>query len=271
MKHFTLLLMAAATICTSTFAQSRAKYIYTSTTTLNLEVLQNSEQPVVLNRTLFAGYNTICLPVSMTAEQLAEAAGDVRLERMVGIRQEGSDLNLYFMDCTEEGLQAGTPYLIYSPKAQSLRVTNKQAMNVSAELNSVWMNDQEGNLVIFGSSWESMQKGGRYGIPAKQETTPLQSILIRTEADKTFLPTRCGFSWEQQSATAKDLKIKHISDLSEMGIPTANIKTIAAKGGKIDVYDLKGNLVKKQVRAADALKNLPRGVYVVDGEKVVNN
>ena len=48
MKHFTLLLMAAATICTSAFAQPRPKYVYTSTTTLNLEQLQNQAQPVVV-------------------------------------------------------------------------------------------------------------------------------------------------------------------------------------------------------------------------------
>ena len=88
MKHITLLLMAAATICTNAFAQNRAKNIYTSTTTLNLEVLQNQAQPVVLNRTLFAGYNTICLPMSLSAEQLQAAAKDVQVERLEAIRQE---------------------------------------------------------------------------------------------------------------------------------------------------------------------------------------
>ena len=115
MKHFTLLLMAAATICTNAFAQNRAKNIYTSTTELNLEVLQNQAQPVVLNRTLFAGYNTICLPMSLSAEQLQAAAKDVQVERLETIRQEGNTLNMYFLDCTNEGIEAGVPYLIFSP------------------------------------------------------------------------------------------------------------------------------------------------------------
>ena len=267
MKHFTLALMAAAALSTQAVAQNRVKNLYTTERALNVELLQNMKQTVQLNRYLFAGYNTICLPVTMSAEQLAEAAGDVRIERLVGIRQEGSNLNLYFIDCTEEGIEAGTPYLIYSPKAQTLRITNKQALSVNDELKSVWMNDDQGNMVIFGSSWESMQKGGRYGIPAKQETTPLQSILIRTEADKTFLPTRCGFSWESQSATATDLKIKHISSMSELGVPTAIVKSAQLKNEKVTVYDLKGNVIRQQI-SADAVKSLPRGIYVIDGEKV---
>ena len=48
--------------------------------------------------------------------------------------------------------------------------------------------------VSLHSSWTVQRQEGRYGIPAKQETTPLESILIRTDSEKAFLPTRCGFS-----------------------------------------------------------------------------
>ena len=258
--------MAAATLSTQAVAQTKVKVsqVYTESASLNVQKLQSVEQTVQLNRYLFAGYNTICLPMSMSAEQLAEVAGDVRIERLAGIAQEGSTLNLYFVDCTSEGIQAGMPYLIYSPKAQYLRARNNESMRVSAEIQAVTMSDNKGNTVIFGSSWESMQKEGRYGIPAKQDVYPLQSILVRTDADKTFLPTRCGFSWEQQSATARELVIKHAT----AGEVTA-ISTVATKSnGMVDVYDMKGNLVRKQVSAGSALNGLQRGIYVVGGEKV---
>ena len=141
MKHFTLLLMAAATICTSAFAQPRPKYVYTSTTTLNLEQLQNQAQPVVLNRTLFAGYNTICLPMSLSAEQLQAAAKDVQIERLEAIRQEGSTLNMYFLDCTSEGIEAGVPYLIFSPTFQTLRANTMESQGINTELKSVSKTD----------------------------------------------------------------------------------------------------------------------------------
>ena len=69
MKHFTLILMAVATICTQSFAQTRVRNIYADVKSLNVELLQNTDQTVQLNRHLFAGYNTLCMPMSMSAEQ----------------------------------------------------------------------------------------------------------------------------------------------------------------------------------------------------------
>ena len=83
---------------------------------------------------------------------------------------------------------------------------NTDVLNFDPELKSVRMTDDKGNIVTFGSSWESLEKVGRYGIPAKQNVTPLESILVRTEADKTFLPTRCGFTWVEQAATTSRRK-----------------------------------------------------------------
>ena len=264
MKHFTLLLMAAATICTNAFAQNRAKNIYTSTTALNLEVLQNQAQPVVLNRTLFAGYNTICLPMSLSAEQLQAAAKDVQVERMEVIRQEGSTLNMYFLDCTSEGIEAGVPYLIYSPTFQTLRASTEAADGISTELQSITKTDGAGNTVTFGSSWEMLKVEGRYGIPAQQDAYILESILIRTEGDKAFLPTRCGFTWDQQANTATALEIKHVTSLDDI---TTSIDKLQQAGTTVDIYNAQGTLVASQTTISAAKQTLPQGIYVVKGQK----
>jgi hypothetical protein len=248
--------MAAATVCTGAFAQNRAKNIYTSTTALNLEVLQNQAQPVVLNRTLFAGYNTICLPMSLSAEQLQAAAKDVQVERLEMIRQEGSTLNMYFLDCTNEGIQAGVPYLIYSPKSQYLRLKNSEALTVNSELKAVRLSDNKGNIVTFSSNWETVKKDGLYGIPAQQNVTPLESVLIRTQADKAFLPTRCGFSWDQQNASAQELRIVHVSQ-AEVTAINAQISNIKSQNSEI--YDLSGRKLNKT----------DRGIYVQEGKKML--
>jgi len=265
MKHITLAFLAAATLCTPALAQNKVKNLYTGSNTLNVEMLANTEQTVQVNRYLYAGYNTLCLPMSLSAEQLAAAARDVQVERLGAIRQEGNTLCLIFVDCTAEGIQAGTPYLIYSPTTQYFRARNTDALYINTELKTVRLTDGEGNQVAFGSSWESMQKNGRYGIPAQQDTYPLQSVLVRTEADKIFLPTRCGFTWEKQAAGAQNLIIKHVTDLSE----ATGIQSLSNSGAIVDVYDLKGNLVRKQVKGTEALRSLPTGVYVVGGEKVI--
>ena len=263
MRHFTFVLMAATAFCTQVFAQQRVKNVYTSSPTLNVSALQDAQSPARLCRTLFAGYNSICLPVSMNAEQLLEAAPGTQVEKLAAVKQEGNTLNMYFLDCTAEGIEAGQPYLIFSPKLQTLRTSTE--CSVSTELKHVTMSDDEGNQVTFGSSWESLKVEGRYGIPAQQDTYVLESILVRTDGDKVFLPTRCGFTWDSQSATATELAIKHVTSLSGM---TTDIESLEAEDSDVDVYDISGILVKSKTNINDALKSLPTGMYIIGGQKV---
>jgi len=252
MKHTFIALLASA-ICLTASAQ--VKYVSTNTTKLNVEQLQDQSKAAQVSRYFFAGYNTLCLPMSMSAEQLSEAAPGVTIERLTAIGQEGNVLNLYFTDCTASGIEAGIPYLVYSPKEQTLRFKNTDAMTLSTELKAVRMIDGQGNQVTFSSSWEAMTKEGRYGIPAQQNVYPLESVLVRTEGDKTFLPTRCGFSWDEQSSTANELQIKHVA-LSE----ATAIAGIEAEKTTGEAYDLNGRKMNGQMK---------KGIYVIDGEKRV--
>ena len=267
MKHLVLALVAAATLSVPAMAQNRVKNVYTSSRTLDVQMLQNNDQTVQLNRYLFAGYNTLCLPMSMSADQLS--AAEVSVERLAAIAQQGTVLRLYFIDCTSEGIEAGMPYLVYSAKQQYLRAKTTEAETISSELTTVRMTDDKGNQVAFSSSWEAVEKDGLYGIPAQQNVTPLESVLIRTSADKSFLPTRCGFSWEQQSPTASDIEIVHINSLAELG--ALGISSLNSPDALVDVYDLKGNVVRRQVKNADMKNSLPRGLYIVGGQKVSVN
>jgi len=253
MKHFILSMMAMA-LCTAAGAQTKVTTLNANATKLNVEQLQNSEQTVQLNRYLFAGYNTLCLPVSLTAEQLAAAAKDLRLERMVAIKQVDSDLNLCFVDCTADGLQAGVPYLVYSPTKQYLRIKTGGYMNADTSLKPVRLGDDNGNEVTFSSSWELVKEKGRYGIPAQQPVTPLESVLIKTDADKNFLPTRCGFVWNQQAFSARELKIQHFTDMGAVTAITA-IKTTKDTGR----YGLNGQKLNSQ----------KKGITITNGKKIV--
>jgi hypothetical protein len=250
MKQLVLAMIMATAVSTTAFAQNRVKNVYASSSKLDIEMLQ-SEQPIQLNRYFFAGYNTLCLPMSVSAEQL----GDIKLERFEGIKQEGNILNLYFVECTSDGIQAGVPYLVNSPKSQYLRVKNSDAMTIDNQLKTVRMSDNNGNTVSFGSGWETIEKVGRYGIPAQQNVTPLEAVLVRTNADKKFLPTRCGFTWDQQSASAKELRIVHLTASEATAINNINLQKESDKG----IYDLSGRKVNKTAK----------GLHIQDGKKVV--
>ena len=256
MKQFVLVLMVAFGLSTTAFAQNKVKNIYASSPKLDIEMMQNSDQTIRLNRYFYAGYNTLCLPFSLTADQVALAAKDLKVERLAGIQQEGTTLNLYFTDCTAEGIQAGVPYLIYSPTSQYMRVNNTDVVNFDKELKTVRMTDDNGNVVTFGSSWESLEKVGRYGIPAKQDVTPLESVLVRTIGDKTFLPTRCGFTWVQQSASANELKIQHAASRGDV-TAILGIKQNTTTDG--DYYNLQGSKTSKNAK----------GIRIQNGKKSI--
>lgn len=255
MKQIFFATTVAVIMCSqSALAQSNVKNIYTENKTLNVEQVQNIEHSTQLNRYLIAGYNTLCLPVSLSSEQLD--ANGITVERLASIRQQGNTLQLLFVDCTAEGTEAGMPYLIFSPKTQYLRIKNTEVEHISAELKTVRMNDGQGNQVAFSSSWETKQKDGLYGIPAKQNVTPLESVLIRTNAEQSFLPTRCGFSWEQQSATAENIEIVHakIADVTAIKTVILNNSTVVG-----DSYDLQGRK-----------HNTPfKGINIINGNKVI--
>ncbi len=262
MKHIYLSLAIAALTATAAHAQ-RMQYVSASTPQLPMERIA-TEQPVTLNRILLAGYNSLCVPYTLSAEQVEAASAGLQVERLAAINQEGSTLCLYFVECTNEGIEAGVPYLVYAPKTTTMHIRSTETMGMSAELRTISMSDARGNSISFGSSWESVKGDGRYGIPAQQDTEVLQSMLVRTSADKTFLPTRCGIMWDTQAAGATDIEIRHAKSLDAI---TAGIASRSGNG-LVDVTDVRGTTVRRGVAANGALNGLPRGIYVVGGVKI---
>ena len=254
MKQIVLTMLAFAMTCSAT--AQKVRNLYTETQTLKVEQVQDTDMPIQVNRYLFAGYNTLCLPMTLSAEQLAATAKDVRVERLAAIRQEGSTLQLLFVDCTNEGIEAGMPYLIFSPTKQYLRAKNTEANGVDTDIKTIRMDDGQGNQVSFASSWNKRQKNGLYGIPAKQNVEILESVLVRTTEELSFLPTRCGFSWEQQSPTAEKLEIIHTNNAEITGIK--DVKHEMSSDSRY--YDLNGRSMQSPSQ---------KGVYIHGGKQVV--
>lgn len=253
MKKIVLTLTAAAMMCSLTAtAQNKVRNVYTEAKSLNVEQVQNTSQTVQVNRYLMAGYNTLCLPMSVSAGQLA--ASGITAERLAAIRQEGNTLRLYFVDCTSEGIEAGMPYLVNSPKTQYLRLRNTEATGFCDAPKAVRLSDGQGNQVAFSSSWNQKEKDGLYGIPARQNVTPLEAVLVRTTAELSFLPTRCGFAWERQASSADKLEIVHAS----AGEVTA-ISNIRTDNTDAEAYDLQGRKVTAPAK----------GINIINGRKVL--
>lgn len=255
MKHFVLTLAAAALMFSQgAVAQNRVRNLSTETSSLQVEQVMNTDQTVQVSRYLFAGYNTLCLPMSVSAEQFAKTAPNVKVEKLAAIGQEGNTLCLYFVDCTDKGIEAGMPYLIFSPTTQYLRVKNTDANGFSADAKAVRLADNNGNQVCFSSSWNTRVTEGLYGIPAQQNVKILESVLIRTSGEQAFRPTRCGFNWEAQSPNATKLEIKHVSSSDVTAINAAKVDNASGY-----VYDLQGRRLNSKPA---------KGVIIQNGRKV---
>jgi len=72
-----------------------------------------------------------------------------------------------------------------------------------------------------------------------------------------FLPTRCGFSWEMQSASANKLEIVHSSSDAITAIKNVkNQKTYNSSS----YYDLNGRSIGSPAQ---------KGLYIHDGKKII--
>ena len=81
------------------------------------------------------------------------------------------------------------------------------------------------------------------------------NVLIKTTAEQKFLPTRCGFTWDIQNATAKELRIVHLAE-SEV---TAIKNVTMMKNADDNIYDLNGRKVSQN----------SKGLLIQNGKKTV--
>lgn len=234
-------------------ATASAQSLTLSTTSkVDFSRVKETTTSIKMNRVFYAGYNTICLPFSVSAADLQACVGEgVMLEKMV--KAEAGTLT--FLDVTKNGIEAGVPYLIYAPttKVVTFSTTDK---NLVTEPKALTI----GEATMKGN-FEPTLKANLYGIPAQQDTDILQSVLVRTEGDKTFLPTRCGITYENATDTPV---IMHVTSMNNN---TTAISVLQAKNAKVDVYTPAGTLVKKGIGMNDAMNTLNSGVYVVNGQK----
>lgn len=201
---------------------------------------------VKLTRSLKAGlWNTICLPFDVTAEQVEsvlKATGNVKEFD----KEDEASATIYFKPATE--MKAGVPYLI-KPTADALMLEFK-------------------GVTINNVDELSRINGNRYcicGVFGKTKLRTTGTDLFLNAAGKFVAPavgkeTMKGFRAyfnvpSNASAAALNINI----DGETTGIN--NIETNATVNGK--VYNLNGQYV------GNSLNGLKKGIYVVNGKKVI--
>lgn len=214
---------------------------------------------VTADRYLFNGWNTISLPFAMTEQEIDEALGHgVRLERLVGVTQQGADIVLNFQDCKAQGLQANTPYILYYPGETG---TKKLQVNtrVESKESRVTMTTGGGVEVTFGGAAVKTDAKHLYGIRVIDN---LDAKFTYIDNDKAlFYATRCFISIPGEQHY--NLTVNHLAP-GEL----TNINEIAAADDVVDVYNVLGMRVAQGVTVCE-VNNLASGIYVVKGRKII--
>lgn len=194
-------------------------------------------------------WNTFCVPFGMTAEQL-DANRVTSLKRLAGAETEGTSVTLRFEDAEE--VEAGVPYLLRVSEAVDTLVV--EHVTVEAE-------NPENRAIRM----DGVIMTGNYSAT----TVPLGAYFI---SDNAF------YLADYEGVSLKGFRAYITLD----GLAQANRLFIDVGGGTtgvdglqaveadplVDVYTMEGRRVKRGVRKSAALDGLPRGVYVVGGEKV---
>lgn len=218
---------------------------------------------VSVSRYLFNGWNTISLPFAMPEAQINEVFGnDCKLEKLVGVENDGQNVVLNFQDCKAEGIAANAPYILYyTGENGTKKFTAENTKIVDGNPSVSFTAEKTGETVTMRAAKQQVEAAGLYGILAKDNQ---EAAFVNVNDVKSgFYATRCFVQLSNGNSTI--LSTNHI--VGGGGDGTTNIKAITQPGEKVNVYNLSGVKVAENIDAAE-VNNLQKGIYVVKGKKV---
>ena len=165
--------------------------------------------------------------------------------------------NVNFTEVTGQ-LDANTPYLIVASKANPFNraLANGNGVQIAATPETMKVKaDNAPGFAHIGSY--NTTKVTSDNITTYYGYTGGKFVKANTG---TLNPFRTLIKATGTTATQFSLKL----DGEVTGIIGVNTEL-----GKVDVYNLEGKLVRSQVEAATALQGLEKGVYVINGKKVM--
>ncbi len=195
---------------------------------------------VILNRSFAQGWNTICLPFNVKPTDIAKGAK----------AQEFSDVNanaLNFAEVTE--MQANTPYLFFAPQAIASGKVLENKNVVEGVAQSV---TKEGYTFCGTYTLTDMQ--GKYGVA---NVEGVQKIM-RGAAGSSLAGTRAYFTTTNTKANGMRINFGGNGITGINQINAENVQNAAA------VYNLQGVKVSNH-----GTTNLPAGIYIMQGKKVI--
>lgn len=211
--------------------------------------------------TLHAGeWNMMCLPFKLSAAGYKKAFGeDVKVAEFTGVtKSEGGELvsfNLAYIN-EKNGMKAATPYLIMPSKDIDTKTLKFEGVKVSTkttkeqatgDVNCKLIGTLQPTILDKGHQQLVLKARNELQYMAPNSTTPMQACRAYFELTGTVAAAK-NFSFSIDGETTG---VKVI----DVNAPSASTNT--------RVYNMNGQLVGTSV------ENLPQGIYVIAGKKVV--
>ena len=212
---------------------------------------------VVLNRSFKAGWRTLCLPFDFNPLAFGEEAVDAIQEFT------GADANtLYFSEVAIDGvMKANVPYLVNFAYDVDAPVYFGADVQENAPI-AVEFGDWRFVGTYEGIAAPGMN--GLYGVTEVIEDGESYQAIRRGNSEASINATRAYFVNVSGTYMQKSMRIDLDGNTTAIGCIKENeaVETVFPA----DVYSLDGRLVRV---AAENLDGLAKGVYVVNGRKVV--
>ena len=215
--------------------------------------------------TLYAGeWNMMCLPFKLSAAGYKKAFGeDVKVAEFTGVtKSEGGELvsfNLAYIN-EKNGMKAATPYLIKPSKDIDTKTLKFEGVKVSTKTTEEQATGDV-NCKLIGTLQPTILDKGHHQLVLKasnelqymspNSTIPMQACRAYFELTDTGTGTVAAAKSFSFSIDGETTGVKVI----DVNAPSTSTNT--------RVYNMNGQLVGTSV------ENLPQGIYVIAGKKVV--
>lgn len=204
---------------------------------------------VHLKRTFSANsWNSLCVPFAISDDEVKTQFGN---DAKVAEFTRATATTLEFSSCT--GIEAGKPYLVYIPEgATQTEFTFKGVSHFAGTPTDVVQHGSANEKTTFhGYFYKSIAPKGSYVL-----RTNLVYHLVSDMAIKGFRAVLIDGTATQRVFTQWSL------DGTTTGIGNIDANVIQ----RFNVYNTNGQMVR---HAATSLDDLPHGVYIVNGKKVI--
>lgn len=218
--------------------------------TANITANNNFTGNVILVRKFVKGWNSLVLPFDLTTEQVAKVFGfDAKVANFSNGAENVIEFNTADGDNT---IYANVPVLLYIGDDFNLAATNVRFDGVSIISGDATVTGGYG-INCVGSYVDSYKlQSNEYFINGGQ--------LWKSEGETTLASTRAYFTVPETSAQTK---VQLVIDGHSVVTGISSVKAGGRAASNSDVYTLTG------VKVSNSFTGLPKGVYIVNGKKVI--